>query len=130
MITVYTLSSITCVLLAAALAYNIKKAKSSLLISILTMLIVVNICVCLFNKSNQTFRIILCSQPGIPIEVSQIKTQVWMNGIYTFVSLVLYTLAHWLFAYKYWYLGYVLTQHSQKIPTRVNIAMIAGIIGA
>jgi hypothetical protein len=45
-----------------------------------------------------------------------------------FVSLVGYAIAHWIFAFKYLMLSYLITGESTKIIKKLNFIVLAGIV--
>jgi hypothetical protein len=89
------------------------------------MLIVVAISNCIFTKSTQTFYITCCE---VPFNKSDVRQSIIVFAISGYISLVLYTLAHWAIAYKYWQLSFMLSFQSLKNIERTNIFIISGVI--
>lgn len=59
--------------------------------------------------------------------LSELRPHIWVVALSSYVSLSLYGLAHWIFAYKYWMLSHLLTGSKLKWVRIANISMYLSI---
>ena len=126
----YAFLALTNVLYLATFIRIIRSAVSQLLALLIVLNFVASTCMCFWLNSFQNFQIDKCNS-----DMSGIKKNVWIVAIMAFFSGSLYSLAHWLFALKYWSISFIIQCTIQKVSSDkkirclsiLNILVITGI---
>lgn len=88
-----------------------------MIISLIIMLIITNISELWWQLANKSYQSLLCEEP---LNTSKINLEIIFMGISGMGVSVPYTLAHWLFAERYWILSfkldYIVKRYEEEPP--------------
>ena len=105
--TVYLVSIVLCTLYLYTLQRVIRRAYSELLIFLIVSMIVVNVLGATWQFSNFKYWVNAC-QPATLFNQATFKRTVIGMGLSGMINSTLDTLVHWMFAFKYWTLSYLI----------------------
>ena len=106
--TVYITNAVLVLLYVATMTRVAYKAKSSLVLLLIVLLVCVDISTAAWCYSNHLKQSQACDYVDYPnlFSLSRYNRGIIGMGISGFLSEALFALVHWMFAYKYWILSY------------------------
>ena len=106
--TVYITNAVLVLLYVATMTRVAYKAKSSLVLLLIVLLVCVDISTAVWCYSNHLKQSQACDYVDYPnlFSLSRYNRGIIGMGISGFLSEALFALVHWMFAYKYWILSY------------------------